>query len=813
MAGMRGLDLRGLPLNPNPDDRFYGGSIRDYATRGPVPSSAISTLGYCGVRRWPGDDETDGFIRYVAGVAVERTARSMLFVCVDVKVHGPITTETVPRLENAQAFDWYRRKHGTYNLSALAADRQDMVPISAWSAQLEAAAQLDKSLLLICRSGLVKFDIVAWNSVFSSRHVANHELEKCKLSLRLSTRSTGDADWIETDRGTLVVFAWLEADEPSAGNRPGPKRSKTSHAARPVPLLLEAVDNWNLKDVSSSHQDAKSNGPDLFCVGIVAEQYYHHKLPIALWLWFPAYDATYIVDEMWRRLGYEEKGDEYKTDHLPQSSGSIRYPPHEARSWLDVIDATDMARVRECLTRMVESQGSDLLDLKVTSTTKQGSRVKQRWRGLPILWTKDKSALLAMAGFVSGDTTGDESAELSLAANVSREVQVPLGALRGSLEHLWTYRSDDAVSRTLHDLLSAAVDDLESTVDDVVDLSKLGAESSMLKSRPTSIRRLLSEVRSRSLDAAAEKRQMLAAVDVPIDFPVLVYVDRERIGQIYANCLSAAIRLTEEGGTIRTVVELVQKTLDSRDCHFIVRVVDSGSGVPTSEYETLFEKSVGLAISRRLATLHHAKLYVRNAQPTGTALCLEVSSPFVPDHLASEAPQIADNAKREADVSIKLHAHIHAVLLCDSNQAHRTLLELHLRKLIPGVHVAYAADEVAALDVVSDTRRHTSFDLVFMDLKFPNLGGVQAAKILLRLRPQIRIIGMTNDPDTDSKLALSAGVRAVFLKPTSSEIIRTTITRVLDVDCQPCQPHSHRASSSTATVIPRSPSRDGCFSS
>lgn len=813
MAGMRGLDLRGLPLNPNPEDRFYGGSIRDYAARGPVPSGATSTLGYCGVRRWPGDDETDGFIRYVAGVAVERTARSMLFVCVDVKVHGPITKDTVPRLENAQAFDWYRHKHGTYNLSALAADRQDMVPISAWSAQLEAAAQLDKSLLLICRSGLAKFDIVAWNSVFSLRHVANHDLEKCKLSLRLSTRSTGDADWIETDRGTLVVFAWLEADEPSAGNHPGPKRSKTSHTARPVPLLLEAVDNWNLKHISSSHQDAKSNGPDLFCVGIVAEQYYHHKLPIALWLWFPAYDATYIVDEMWHRLGYEEKCNDDETDYLPHSSGSTRYPPHEARSWLDVIDTTDMARVRECLSRMVESQGGDLFDLKVTSRTKQGGRVKQRWRGVPLLWTKDMSALLAIAGFVSGDSTGDESAELSLAANVSREMQVPLGALRGSLEHLWTYRSDDAVSRTLHDLLSAAVDDLESTVDDVVDLSKLGAESSMLKSRPTSIRRLLSEVRSRRLDAAAEKRLLLAAVDVPIDFPVLVYIDRERIGQIYANCLTAAIRLTEEGGTIRTVVELLQASLDNRDCHFVVRVVDSGPGVPPSEYETLFEKSLGLAISRRLATLHHAKLYVRNAQPSGTALCLEVSSPFVPDHLASDAPPLLDNAKREADVSPKLRAHINAVLLCDANLAHRTLLELHLRKLIPDVHVACAADEVAALDIVSDTRRHASFDLVFIDLKFPNLGGVQAAKLLLRLMPQFRIIGMTDDPDTDSKLALRAGVRAVFLKPTSSETIRTTITQVLDADCKPCQPRAQRSSSSAATIIPRSPSRDGCFSS
>ena len=814
MLGERDDELRGAPLNPNPKDRFYSGSLAEYKERGPVPRAALTTLGHCGVRAWPGDDDKDGFIRWVAGVPVERTARSMLFVCVDVKVHGPITEDTVKRLEAAQAFDWYRRKNRTHKQISDA--KRDLVPISAWKAQLDAAEKLDDSLMLISRAGFSTYQVVAWNAIFE-KMIKRHGFDNEKrLSVRLETRVTGDADWIETEKHTLVVFAWLDAEdtfvrkysrgarsttgsasggqqrrvrsgwnslsnsseeetsslealpkaptqrrqrEPSqqGGERPAKglglaKRLKTTADSSPrsLPLLLEAVPNWN--------PSAKDEGPGLFCVRIVAEQYYQQALPTPLWLWFPGNDAAYFSDDVWRRLGWPIKDD------------AVRLPPHAPTSLFDVVDGHDAAKMKAALARSLQSRlkkpsmtksssssssrpssgqpnqqyppygaravapppsqpqpprghhhhrtttsssavseenaGDDngAFDLRLSTRTRSGAWIDLRWQGVPLLWNKDNSSIFVVAGCVV-EATFESSSQLAFANNVSREIGGPLDALSGSLEHLRDQRTNESIYSLLYGVVNGAIDQLNATMDRVLDFAHLGSGRTTLVRAPTSVSALLADVRARLVPVASQKRVILAPAVIPENFPNFVNVDTARLDQIYSNCLIAAIKVTDQAGSVKTVVDLLPPDEDDDQplqpggeeslpgfgqqfsnhsssssasnvihppatfCRFRIVVHDAGRGVPQREWETVFETSLGMSISRRLVALHGGKIHVAASDIVGhgTAITIELRAPVVTS--SSQEPPVSQGGGPQQSPQVSSSTTQQRVLVPPQNTA------------------------------------------------------------------------------------------------------------------------------------------------
>jgi signal transduction histidine kinase len=93
------------------------------------------------------------------------------------------------------------------------------------------------------------------------------------------------------------------------------------------------------------------------------------------------------------------------------------------------------------------------------------------------------------------------------------------------------------------------------------------------------------------------------------DESIAARVDRAKLEQILLNLLSNAVKFTAKGGTITM-------TCEARDARVMVRVRDTGSGIPEDKLQSIFEPFVqvgrsltapaegtglGLAISRDLA--------------------------------------------------------------------------------------------------------------------------------------------------------------------------------------------------------------------
>ena len=125
-----------------------------------------------------------------------------------------------------------------------------------------------------------------------------------------------------------------------------------------------------------------------------------------------------------------------------------------------------------------------------------------------------------------------------------------------------------------------------------------------------------------------------AGLRYEVDCPALsapVYVDREMWEKIVLNLLSNALKFTFDGG--------VTVTLGEKDGQAVLRVADTGTGIPQAELPQLFDRfhrvqnararsnegsGIGLALVRELVGLHRGTIAVESTEHEGTAFTVRL---------------------------------------------------------------------------------------------------------------------------------------------------------------------------------------------
>jgi signal transduction histidine kinase len=111
--------------------------------------------------------------------------------------------------------------------------------------------------------------------------------------------------------------------------------------------------------------------------------------------------------------------------------------------------------------------------------------------------------------------------------------------------------------------------------------------------------------------------------------PVNVMGDGGALGILLRNLVDNAIRYTPNGGKV--TVDITQQ-----DSHTVLRVTDSGPGIPEAERQRVFKRfyrglgtqatgsGLGLSIAQRIAELHGAVIAFDTPEH-GAGLCVTVS--------------------------------------------------------------------------------------------------------------------------------------------------------------------------------------------
>jgi signal transduction histidine kinase len=218
-----------------------------------------------------------------------------------------------------------------------------------------------------------------------------------------------------------------------------------------------------------------------------------------------------------------------------------------------------------------------------------------------------------------------------LVANVSHELRTPLGALQALLENLvdGVEPPDPAALRTA----LFQTERLGRLVTQLLDLSRLESGALTLHPEPFPVRALLEQA-TRECELGEEFTAHPVWLKVSVQPGDLRATgDPERMHQVVANLLENAVRHSPADG--RVWLSAHQSTLGVTT----IEVADEGAGIPPGEAERVFERfhrvdaaraardggtGLGLAIARWIVDAHGGTIRVREREPSGCRVVVEL---------------------------------------------------------------------------------------------------------------------------------------------------------------------------------------------
>jgi PAS domain S-box-containing protein len=372
-------------------------------------------------------------------------------------------------------------------------------------------------------------------------------------------------------------------------------------------------------------------------------------------------------------------------------------------------------------------------------------------------------------------------------ANMSHEIRTPFNAILGMLQVMQSDHLSPA-QRDQLDVARRSAGALLSTLDDILDLSRI--EAGMLDIRPAdfSLGKLLSDAVDVFRPVARQRGlELRTAVDPAAGDQF--WGDPVRIRQIVHCLLSNALKFCEHGW-----IEL-RAAFDGEIA--AVSVADTGVGIPPHLVGSIFERFVqgdgsatrrhgglglGLAVARELAELMGGALTVDSAPGRGAVFTL--SLPLKP-RSAAEADAAEPATVQDVDAALR-------VLAAEDNHANQLVLRSMLQ--IAGVEPVIVDNGRSAVEAWEGE----AWDLILMDVQMPEMDGCTATRRIRARekrtgRPRTPIVGVTANT-LEHQLAeyKAAGMDDVVPKPVEITRLFAALERVLAEEPVPASPANAR---------------------
>ncbi|MDE2594225.1 MAG: response regulator [Burkholderiales bacterium] len=180
---------------------------------------------------------------------------------------------------------------------------------------------------------------------------------------------------------------------------------------------------------------------------------------------------------------------------------------------------------------------------------------------------------------------------------------------------------------------------------------------------------------------------------------------------------------------------------------------------------------MGLAITRRLAEMMGGHAGAESALGQGSTFWFTVR---LNKAMGSGASLSLTQPAGQAELALKASFSGQRVLVVEDDALNREVVRL----LLDGVGLVYDLAENGALAVEMAARQH--YALILMDVQMPQMGGIEATRIIRAADAEVPIIAMTaNAFAEDRERCLAAGINDFLTKPFELDKLFATLLKWL----------------------------------
>ena len=346
------------------------------------------------------------------------------------------------------------------------------------------------------------------------------------------------------------------------------------------------------------------------------------------------------------------------------------------------------------------------------------------------------------AELIDSKIKAEESDKLKSAflMNLSHEIRTPMNAIVGFSDLLLDEKTTEAEKHEYVRIVQHNSRSLLSIVDDLIEMSKI--DSDLIKPNYSNVN--LENLLKAAFESASfsnENTNVVVKLQEPNEKAKRdIITDVVKLNQIIINLLNNALKFTEEGFVI------LDYEVNHANELIVFNIKDSGIGMPEEFKDKIFKRfnkinaknitaneglGLGLAISKSYVEMLGGTISVETKEGLGSTFTFTIPLKYAEKDTVEveKVNQIVNYHLGNEEV----------VLVAEDDNINFKLIEKLLK--IFNFKVIRAKDGLEAVEICKD---NLEIDLIFMDIKMPNLDGYGAFEKIREFNKKIPIIAQTS---------------------------------------------------------------------
>jgi len=380
---------------------------------------------------------------------------------------------------------------------------------------------------------------------------------------------------------------------------------------------------------------------------------------------------------------------------------------------------------------------------------------------------------------VAAKNRAEESDNLKSAflANLSHEIRTPMNGILGFANLLNDNNLSIEKRRSYIETINSSSSQLLAIINDIVEISKIETKQLSVFTENVNINKIIDMVMARFTvqKAKVKNHEFIVKKTLP-DHLAIINTDSVKVQQILTNLIENALKYSDSG-----TIQIEYSVLPDNFLEFYVK--DDGEGIEDKFQTIIFDRfrqvsvsklgvksgmGLGLSITKAYVEILGGTMRLKSALGKGSTFYFTL--PFI-----SKMRSIENLNEYDSSVDFSADLADKTIIVAEDDITNFQFISEILERA--DARLIHAHDGLEAVNLFNSV---PNVFLIIMDIKMPNMDGIEATKNIRMVNKSIPIIALTAfATEADKHQAIMAGCSDFITKPVNKSELLKTISRYL----------------------------------